>query len=101
MTNPKIEKVNTDIAKAKTKIAEYTARLRSLERHKTSLENEEIIAIYRREKFNDDEFSALLRSQRKSDSAAPDSIEPNTKTEGMQGESKIEITEKKGEEFNV
>ena len=64
MTNPKIERVKEDIAKTKAKISEYTAKLRDLERHKTDLENLEIIALYRKENFNEDEFSALLRSQR-------------------------------------
>ena len=65
MTNPRIEKVNSDIAKTKAKIAEYTVKLRALERQKINLENEEIVALYRRENFNDDEFTALLRSRKK------------------------------------
>ena len=91
MTNPKIEKVNSDIAKTKAKIAEYTAKLRALERHKISLENEEIVALYRRENFNDDEFTALLRSQRKiGNIAAHGSLEDETRGEGSEStQSKI------------
>jgi len=65
MINTKIEKVNADIARTKAKIAELTAKLRDQERHKIHLENEEIVALFRRENFNEDEFAALLRSQRK------------------------------------
>lgn len=69
MTNPKIERVKEDIVKTKAKISEYTAKLRELERYKIDLENLDIIALYRKENFNEDEFAALLRSQR--DEAAP------------------------------
>lgn len=69
MTNPKIEKNKADIAKTRAKIAEYQAKLRDLERQKTDLENLEIIALYRREKFDDSEFAALLSTQRKNNSA--------------------------------
>lgn len=44
MTNPKIEKVNTAIAKTKVQIADYQAKLKELEKQKTLLENEEIVA---------------------------------------------------------
>ena len=67
MINPKIEKVKADIVKTKAIIAEYQKKLRDLERQKTDLENLEIIALYRRENFGEDDFSALaalLRSQR-------------------------------------
>ncbi|MCL2775739.1 MAG: DUF4315 family protein [Oscillospiraceae bacterium] len=67
MTNQKIEKTKSDIAKTKAKIAEYQGKLRDLERQKIDLENLEIIALYRREKFNEDEFAALLNSQRETD----------------------------------
>lgn len=65
MANPKINKVNGDIVHTKGKIAELTIKLRNLEKQKTQLENEEIVALYRRENFNEDEFAALLQAQRK------------------------------------
>jgi len=74
MTNPKIEKVESAIARTKGIIADYQRKLRDLERQKTELENFEIIALYRREKFNQDEFSALLRSQRKTMVSMPSQI---------------------------
>ena len=72
MTNPKIEKTKTDIAKTKAKIAEYQGRLRDLERQKIDFENLEIIALYRREKFSEDEFAALMHSQRETDEIKED-----------------------------
>lgn len=65
MNNPKIEKVKTEIEKAKAKILEAQAKLRALERQKTELENEQIVAIVRSERISDAELSALLQSFQK------------------------------------
>jgi len=70
--NPKIERVNKDIAKSKARITAEQARLRDLEKQKTNLENEEIVALFRREKLSEDEFTALLRGHREDESS------PNT-----------------------
>ena len=70
MTNPKIEKVNSQITATKAKIAEYQAKLRVLERQKTDLENEQFINIIRSEKISDAELGALMQSLRK-ESAEP------------------------------
>jgi hemerythrin-like domain-containing protein len=67
MTNSKIEKTKKEIVQAKAKIAEYQDKLRDLERQKIDLENLEIIAMYRKEKFSEEEFAALLSLQRKTD----------------------------------
>jgi len=78
MTNPKMEKAKNDIIKAKRMITEYQRKLRNLERHIIDLENEEIIALYRKENLNDDDFSklaALLRSQRENESADETAVE--------------------------
>jgi hypothetical protein len=64
MTNPKIEKVKANIAKTKAIIADYQAKLREQEKQKTQLENDEIVAMYRREKLNEDDFKELLRKGR-------------------------------------
>ena len=74
MTNPKIEKVKTAIAKTKDIIADYQAKLRELEKQKIKLENDEVVALFRREKLNEDEFAALLRSQRESESGTEGGI---------------------------
>ena len=65
--NAKIERVIRDIDKTKERIAQQQAKLRSLEKQKIDLENEEIVAMFRREKFSEDEFVALLRTQREPD----------------------------------
>ena len=62
MTNPKIEKVKAAIAKTKATIADYQNRLKEQERQKIQLENDEIVAMFRRENLNEDEFKAILRS---------------------------------------
>ena len=69
MTNPKIEKLTEAINKTKALIAESQTKLREMEQQKTELENLEIIALYRRENLSQDEFTALLRSQRKNKNA--------------------------------
>lgn len=64
MTNPKIEKVKEQIVKTKEIIADYQAKLRELEKQKTDLENLAVIAMFRKEKLDEDEFGALLHSVR-------------------------------------
>lgn len=65
MTDPRIEKVNTQIANTKARISEYQSKLRALERQKTDLENERIIALVRGERISDAELTALMQSLRK------------------------------------
>ena len=65
MDNPKIAKKKADIARTEEKISELKDKLREQKLELTTLENEEIIAMYRKENFSEDEFFALLRSQRK------------------------------------
>ena len=60
----KIEKVNADIARTKVHIAAQKAKLRELERRKVNLENEQIVALFRREKLNESEFATLMQTQR-------------------------------------
>jgi hypothetical protein len=64
MTNPKIEKVNLEIEKAKVKISEFQAKLRALERQKTDLENAQIVALVRSERISDAELTTLMASLR-------------------------------------
>ena len=86
--NPKIVKVNTAIEKTKEQIAELQARQKDLEKQKTQLENDEIIAMFRREKLNEDEFAALLQSGRQK----PQSQQPQTRANTQ------EITENRKED---
>ena len=63
--NTKIIKVTCAIDKVKEQISELQVKLKDLEKQKTQLENDEIVAMFRREKLNEDEFAALLQSGRK------------------------------------
>ena len=63
MTNPKIEKVNSEIAKIKAKLSAYSAKLRELERQKTVLEDAEIIARFRSERLTEDDLNTLIRQK--------------------------------------
>jgi len=63
----KIERVTADIGKTKAKIAEFQAKLRAQEQQKIALENEEIIALYRKEKLTEDDLIALVKSKRDSE----------------------------------
>ena len=60
--NPKIIKVTTAIEKVKNQIAELQAKQKDLEKQKTQFENDEIVAMFRREKLNEDEFAAILQA---------------------------------------
>jgi len=64
MINPKIERVKTEIEKAKAKISGWQGKLRDLEREKIRLENERIVALVRSEKISDTELDALMKSLR-------------------------------------
>ena len=59
--NAKIERVNKEIDKAKTKIAEQQARLRDLEKQKTELENLEIVEAVRGMNISIADLAALLK----------------------------------------
>ena len=83
--SPKIIKVNSAIDKTKEQIAELQVRLKDLEKQKTQLENDEIVAMFRREKLNEDEFAALLQSGKKKfpARATPQEIPQNRKEDGL------------------
>jgi len=79
MTNPRLEKVKTEIEKTKAKISELQAKLREQEREKVRLENDQIVAIVRGERISDAELTALMRSLRSYEPAAePTVLEPIT-----------------------
>jgi len=67
MTNPKIEKVKSDIEKTKSKISAHQAKLRDLEREKIRLENAQIVALVRSEKISDAQLSTLMNTIRNED----------------------------------
>ena len=67
--NQKIERTIAEIDKVKDKITVYQAKLRELEQRKTSLENEEIVAMFRKEKLTETEFAAFIKSTRTKEAA--------------------------------
>ena len=62
--NKKIEKVCAEIDKTKTKISEYNARLRELEKQKTELENTEIVELVRGVEASPAELAAFIKAFR-------------------------------------
>ena len=88
MPNPKIEKIKIEIERTENRIAglsakitELTGKLKEYKQMKTDLENEEIIALFRRENLTEDEFAALLKSQRENtntDTISDNEMEENT-----------------------
>lgn len=61
--NPKIEKLEKEIEKTKTKIAEMQAKLHKLEEQKTELENTDYVAVARSFKLTPQQLADFLKSQ--------------------------------------
>lgn len=71
--NPRIVKLNNEIEKMRTKIADYQSRLRDLERQKTELENADIVAMVRGVDVPPDEFAEFVRMfKERQNCAVPD-----------------------------
>ena len=68
--NPKIEKLEKEIDKTKTKIAEMQAKLRDLEKQKTELENTDYVAIARRFHLTPQQLAECVKSQQAAPSGA-------------------------------
>lgn len=58
----KLDRIERDIQKTKSKIAEYQKQLRELEAQKTEQENLQIIQLVRGMNMKPEEFAAFLRS---------------------------------------
>ena len=58
----KLDRIEKDIQKPKSKIAEYQKQLRELEAQKTEQENLQIIQLVRGMNMKPEEFAAFLRS---------------------------------------
>ena len=61
--NPKLEKLENEIEKTKTKIAEMQAKLHKLEEQKTELENTDYVAVARSFKLTPQQLADFLKSQ--------------------------------------
>lgn len=60
--NPKIEKINIEIAKQQSAIEKAQARIKELKRQRTELENTDIIGLVRAIDATPEELAALLRT---------------------------------------
>jgi len=88
ITNPKIERKKTDIARTEAKLTEVRARLRQQKEELTKLEDDEIVAMFRSEVITEDDFAALLRSRRaaaeeQAGEAMDSGISPPERKEGL------------------
>lgn len=63
--NPKIEKLEKEIEKTKTKIAEMQAKLHKLEEQKTELENTDYVAVARSFKLTPQQLADFLKHSRR------------------------------------
>ena len=60
----KLEKIDTEIEKVKTKISAYQARLKELERKKAEQENTEIVGLVRGVDMTPQELAEFIRSHK-------------------------------------
>lgn len=88
ITNPRIEKKKTDIARTEVKFMEVKAKLREQRQELIALENEEIVAMFRKEVITEDDLKALMRSRQEIESDDEDDL-PNENSEMSQREEKI------------
>jgi hypothetical protein len=75
VTNPKIERKKADIAKTMEKLANVKARLREQKQDLLDLENEEIVAMFRKEIITEDDLKSLMRSRLDVESGADDDLQ--------------------------
>lgn len=61
--NPRIEKLEKEIEKTRTKIASQQEKLRNMEKQKTELENTDYVAIARSFQMSPAELSEFLQSR--------------------------------------
>jgi Holliday junction resolvasome RuvABC DNA-binding subunit len=71
MTNAKIEKIRSDIAKTKGKVAEYNAKLREQEKALKQATDEAVLAMFRDENVSDEQLRAVRRLGFGEDEAKP------------------------------
>ena len=69
MNNERLQKIDGEISKLKTKISEYTVRLRELERQRTETENAGIVALVRDVDISPDELMAFIQAYKRQPTA--------------------------------
>ena len=80
--NPRIEKLERDISKTKTKIAELQQKQRELEKQKTELENAEYVAACRSYRLSPAELYEFLQTMQLPPEADNNSEETEDEYEG-------------------
>ena len=82
--NPKIQKIEKEIEKTRTKLIEFQERLKSLETQKSEMENTEIVALFRSTGMNPTELADFIRQNRAMLKSAQPPQEENTEQEENQ-----------------
>ena len=79
ITNPKIEKKKAEISRTEGTLADIKAKLREKKQELRKLEDDEIVAMFRKEVITEDDFAALMRSRREAEIDDEDDL-PNERT---------------------
>lgn len=80
--NPKISRIDAELAKTKQKISALQGHIRELEQQKTELENTDIVGLVRGSGMTSQELAALLQTFReKSEIPFPSSKQEDTGNE--------------------
>ena len=67
ITNAKIERKKTEIARTEVTLADVKARIRGKKQELRKLEDDGIVAMFRKEIITEDDFAALMRSRREAE----------------------------------
>ena len=92
ITNPKIERKKKDIARTEARFAEVKAKLKEQKLELINLENDEIVAMFRSDIINEDDF-ALLRKRRETEAEAIDEDESSRDWTAAQNSEKTDNEE--------
>ncbi len=67
ITNPKIEKKKAEVAKTETLLAEVKAKLREKKQELLKLENDEIVAMFRKEIITEVDYALIMKKRREAE----------------------------------
>ena len=95
MNNEKLKKIEAEIVKVKTKISEFTVRLRELERQKTETMNAGIIALVRDMDILPDELTAFIQAFKSQSNGGGTALPTAPAIETSQNENKEDAHEEK------
>ena len=93
ITNPKIERKKADIARTENKLVAVQARLRQQKEELVKLEDEEIVAKFRNERMNEDDYAVLLHPRR---ATSENADAPDERVDASDTNSNSSITQKGG-----